>query len=268
MQSETVGALAAALAKAQGEIHPAPMDRDNPFFKSKYATLTSLWEAARAALTKNGLSIVQSTDFDAHGDLVLITTLLHSSGEWIGGVYPVRGKDTTPQATGSALTYARRYAFGALVGLTSDDDDDGNAAQNGGAQQQTRPAAAAQNGATTGNATANGAAAKGAAKPTANERAAAHTAAFNGFMAKGNDLFGKDDWADARHWLIGRYTAKNTPDNVRTSANDLTQEELTALRADMDKYNGKLVSMWEQHKTERRAELDGITVNGAQEMAH
>ncbi len=263
MQSETIGALAAALAKAQGEISPAPMDRDNPFFKSKYATLTSLWESARAALAKNGLAVTQVTDFDANGKIVLITTLLHSSGEWIGGVYPVRGKDDTPQATGSALTYARRYAFGALVGLTSDDDDDGNGAQhgtNGGAQQQTRPTAAAPNGTTTDK--ANGSTAKG----VVNERAAAHTAAFNGFMARGTELFGKDDWADARHWLIGRYTAKLTPDNVRESANDLTQEELASLRADMDKFNGKFVSMWEQHKTERRAELDAITVNGAQEV--
>lgn len=264
MQSDTIGALAAALAKAQGEIAPAPMDRDNPFFKSKYATLTSLWESARAALSKNGLAVTQVTDFDAHGDPVLITTLLHSSGEWIGGVYPVKAKDGTPQALGSALTYARRYAFGALVGLTSDDDDDGNAAQNGGAQQQTKPAAAAPNGTTTGKATANGSTAKG----NVNERAAAHTTAFNGFMARGNELFGSADWADARHWLIARYTAKLTPNNVRESANDLTQEELVSLRADMDKFNGKLVSMWEQHKTERRTELDGITVNGTPEMAH
>ncbi len=107
-----------------------------------------------------------------------------------------------------------------------------------------------------------------ASNGTVMARANANTAAFNGFMAKGNDLFGSADWADARHWLIRRYTTKNTPDNVRESANDLTQDELTALRGDMDKYNGKLVSAWEQHKMERRTELDGITVNGAQEMAH
>jgi hypothetical protein len=114
------------------------MDRDNPFFKSKYATLTSLWESARAALAKNGLAVTQATDFDGEGRLVLVTTLLHSSGEWIGSVYPVEPADRKPQTLGSALTYARRYAFGALVGLSSDDDDDGNAAQNG-AQQKAQP---------------------------------------------------------------------------------------------------------------------------------
>ena len=151
MQSETIGAIAAALAKAQGAIKPAPMDRDNPFFKSRYATLTSLWESARAALSANGLSVVQTTDFAESGDLVLVTTLMHSSGEWVGSAYPVRAKDNTPQALGSALTYARRYAFGALVGLTSDDDDDGNTAN--GAQQpahrtpaQNVPPPAPQNG--------------------------------------------------------------------------------------------------------------------------
>ncbi len=264
MQSETIGAIAAALAKAQGEIAPAPMDRDNTFFKAKYATLTSLWESARAALSANGLAVTQVTDFDANGEIVLLTTLLHSSGEWIGGVYPIRTADQKPQTLGSALTYARRYAFGALVGLTSDDDDDGNGAQNGAqAKPQQAPPPVAKP-----VANGNGATAKGAARPTVTERADAHGAAFNHFMARGNELFGKEDWADARHWLIRSYTTRVTPANVRESANDLTQDELNALRAEMDKYNGKLVSRWEQHKIEYRAELDSITVNGAQEMAH
>ena len=254
MQSETIGALAAALAKAQGEIHPAPMDRDNPFFKSKYATLTSLWESARAALAKNGLAVTQVTDLDANGDIVLLTTLLHSSGEWLGGVYPVRAKDNTPQALGSALTYARRYAFGALVGLTSDDDDDGNTAQNGGnggAQQQTRPAAAPST--ATGN--ANGAA-KGAKIPDQSN-------AKRAFMARGVELFG-NDWEQARHWLIERWTTKETPAKVRRSSKELTDAELNAIRATMDEYAPGITKAWQA----RRAELDAITINGAQEMAH
>lgn len=85
------------------------------------------------ALAKNGLSVVQSTDLADNGDVVLITTLnaRKRRTDW-PGVYPVRATDNKPQTLGSALTYARRYAFGALVGLTSDDDDDGNAASNGG----------------------------------------------------------------------------------------------------------------------------------------
>lgn len=261
MQSETIGALAAALAKAQGEIAPAPMDRDNPFFKSKYATLTSLWESARAALSANGLAVTQVTDFDANGEIVLLTTLLHSSGEWIGGVYPIRTADQKPQTLGSALTYARRYAFGALVGLTSDDDDDGNGAQNGtngGAQHTTKPTAqAAPNGTTTGKATANGnSPAKGAKVPT-------ETNAMKAFHARGTELFGAD-WDTARGWLIERFTTRETPENVRRSSKDLTDMELNALRGTMDEYAKGIVKQWQA----RRAELDGITVNGAQEMAH
>ena len=255
MQSETIGALAAALAKAQGEMKPAPMDRDNPFFKSKYATLTSLWESARAALAHNGLSVVQSTDFSNSGDLVLITTLLHSSGEWLGGVYPVRAKDNTPQALGSALTYARRYAFGALVGLTSDDDDDGNGAQGNGTQvkqqaQQAQPAPAKPT------ANGNGVAAKGAKIPT-------ETNAMKAFHARGAELFGSD-WDTARGWLIERFTTRETPENIRHSSKDLTDAELNALRGTMDEYAKGIVKQWQA----RRAELDAITVNGAQEMAH
>jgi len=246
MQSETIGALAAALAKAQGEIAPAPMDRDNPFFKSKYATLTSLWESARAALAKNGLAVTQVTDFDANGEVVLLTTLLHSSGEWIGGVYPIRTTDNKPQTLGSALTYARRYAFGALVGLTSDDDDDGNAANNGA---QAKPQQAAP---TPVKPAANG---NGAKVPTQSN-------ALKAFQARGAELFGAD-WDSARPWLIERFTTRETPENVRHSSKDLTDMELNALRGTMDEYAKGIVKQWQA----RRAELDAITVGDAVEDA-
>lgn len=234
MQSETIGALAAALAKAQGEIHPAPMDRDNPYFKSKYATLTSLWESARAALAKNGLAVTQVTDFDNGGDLILITTLLHSSGEWIGGVYPVRGKDTTPQATGSALTYARRYAFGALVGLTSDDDDDGNAAQNGangGAQQQNKPAV-------TGKTNGSGA-------PVEQDDDTKR------FHALGVELYGSSkEWDAKRPDIVDGATKGRTK-----SSKDLTPAELAQLTKILD---GRVQA--------KRAELTAITIKNVDEL--
>lgn len=247
MQSETIGALAAALAKAQGEISPAPMDRDNPFFKSKYATLTSLWESARAALSANGLAVTQVTDFDANGEIVLLTTLLHSSGEWIGGVYPVRGKDNTPQALGSALTYARRYAFGALVGLTSDDDDDGNGAQNGtngGAQHATKPTAqAVPNGTTTGKPNGN--------SPAKGDDERAH--AMRKLHAIGADLYGTaKEWDVKRPEIVAAVTK-----NRATSSNDLTDKELADLTA-----------LLQKRVDTKRAESNSITVNGAQEMAH
>lgn len=119
--------LAAALAKAQSEVKAALKDSKNPHFKSSYADLTSIWEACRTALTKNGLSVVQRTDF-SDADVWLETMLLHSSGQSIAGRYPLRPQQQTPQGYGSALTYARRYALAAMVGVVADEDDDGNAA--------------------------------------------------------------------------------------------------------------------------------------------
>lgn len=105
---------------------PALKDSTNPHFKSKYADLTSVWEACRDALTKNGLSVSQVTDFEGEATFIR-TILLHSSGEMLEGKYPLRPVQNTPQGMGSAISYARRYALAAMVGVVADDDD-GNAA--------------------------------------------------------------------------------------------------------------------------------------------
>lgn len=121
-QSETIGALAAALSKAQASITGALKDSANPFFKSKYADLASCWDACRRQLTENNLAIIQTVEPFA-GDVLLVTTLAHSSGEWMASRLPIRAKDNSPQAQGSAITYARRYALAAIVGLAQIDDD-------------------------------------------------------------------------------------------------------------------------------------------------
>lgn len=122
MQSESIAALAAALSKAQGAITGALKDSSNPFFKSKYADLASCWDACRAQLSANGLAVIQTTDL-VDGRSVLVTTLAHSSGEWIKSITPILTKDDSPQAQGSGITYARRYALAAIVGLAQIDDD-------------------------------------------------------------------------------------------------------------------------------------------------
>jgi hypothetical protein len=122
MQSESIAALAAALSKAQADITGALKDSSNPFFKSKYADLASCWDACRKQLAANGLAVIQTTNTTDAG-VVLVTTLAHSSGEWIRGVLPVVTKDNGPQAQGSGITYARRYALAAVVGLAQIDDD-------------------------------------------------------------------------------------------------------------------------------------------------
>lgn len=122
MQSEQINELAAALAKAQASITGALKDSANPFFKSKYADLASCWDACRKQLTDNGLSVIQTTDI-VSDTVVVRTTLAHSSGQWISGILPVKAKDDGPQAQGSGITYARRYALAAMVGLAQIDDD-------------------------------------------------------------------------------------------------------------------------------------------------
>jgi len=110
------------LSKAQASITGALKDSANPFFKSKYADLASCWDACRKQLTDNGLSVIQTTDIVAD-TVVVRTTLAHSSGQWISGILPVKSKDDSPQAQGSGITYARRYALAAMVGLAQIDDD-------------------------------------------------------------------------------------------------------------------------------------------------
>ena len=121
-QSESIADLAAALSKAQASITGALKDSANPFFKSKYADLASCWDACRKPLTDNGLAVIQTIEA-GEGRAVLVTTLCHASGEWIKSYCPILTKDDSPQALGSAITYARRYALAAMVGLAQIDDD-------------------------------------------------------------------------------------------------------------------------------------------------
>ena len=125
-KSPEIGTLALALAKAQGQIRGAIKDSENPFFKSNYADLEAVWAACREPLSKNELAVVQTTSGD-EGKVVVHTTLIHSSGQWIRGTLSVTPDKPTSQAVGSCLSYLRRYALAAMVGVYQVDDD-GNAA--------------------------------------------------------------------------------------------------------------------------------------------
>lgn len=128
-RSESIKELATALAKAQGKIEPASKDRTNDHFRSAYTTLTSVYEACKGPLSENGLSIAQAIiESDTHDNWSLETMLMHSSGEWISSITPLLVGKKDMQGLGSAITYAKRYALAAMVGVTSDEDDDGNAA--------------------------------------------------------------------------------------------------------------------------------------------
>ncbi len=125
--SETIGALATALAAAQSTMHGARKDTANPFFKSKYADLASCWDAARAELPSQELCVIQTTRPSEKDEVIVITRLAHSSGEWIEGELALPVSKADAQGYGSALTYARRYGLCAIVGIAPEDDD-GNAA--------------------------------------------------------------------------------------------------------------------------------------------
>src|SRR5882724_4657679 len=134
--SETIGAIAAALAKAQGELtnpeksltatirSPFPREGDQTF---RYASLASGLDIVRKSLGQHEIATVQTTAIDQDSGQIRLTTLLaHASGEWISSDWPVCpiSETAAPHKMGAALTYARRYALFALVGIAGEDDLD------------------------------------------------------------------------------------------------------------------------------------------------
>lgn len=121
-QSESINELATALAKAQAKLTGAKKDGLNPHYKAKFATLESVYEAIREPLAEQGLSVLQPTEFIGEKTFVR-TVLLHSSGQWIDGLYPVVVQKPDPQGLGSGMSYSRRYSLMAMIGIPASDDD-------------------------------------------------------------------------------------------------------------------------------------------------
>ena len=121
-KSESIKELATALNKFQAECSGAKKDADNPFFGSKYANLEAVINCAKSALDNNGLAVSQFPIMD-QGYCGVETILMHSSGEWISNTLLLACKKQDPQAMGSAITYARRYAYQSVLGIPSEDDD-------------------------------------------------------------------------------------------------------------------------------------------------
>ena len=134
--SECTKNLMAAFATFQGLLENVKKDSNNPFFKSKYADLASIFDEIRPKLAATGLAVSQWPQSDGS----LVTILMHESGEWLEGTYTMTPADSKPQSLGSAITYARRYALGAILGVASEEDDDGNASSVGSSEKtQQRP---------------------------------------------------------------------------------------------------------------------------------
>lgn len=144
-RSDTIEKLVEALAIVQGTLKDAEKDGKNEHFRSSYSTLASVWDACRSSLSSQGLAVVQTTEAGEAGGILLETTLVHTSGQWISGTIPVNCDLKNPQAIGSALTYARRYGLAAMVGVCSGDDDGEAAVQPQRGQQGRQQPQATRN---------------------------------------------------------------------------------------------------------------------------
>jgi hypothetical protein len=133
LTSESITNLAKALMVFHKEVGKVVKAETNPFFKSKYAALPQILEAINEPLQKSGLSFVQFPT----GKNNLTTQLMHISGEWMRGDYFMQPAKEDPQGYGSCITYQRRYALGAILGLNIDEDDDGNTASGKTAKVET-----------------------------------------------------------------------------------------------------------------------------------
>lgn len=138
MESESIDKLAEALAKAQGAMEAAKQDSTmvGEKYSFKYASLASVHAAIRKPLSENGLAYTQVLDQWEPGKLILITTLMHVSGQFARSIFPLPPAGGNMQAFGSALTYAKRYSIAAMIGIASDEDDDGQAAATSGGQRR------------------------------------------------------------------------------------------------------------------------------------
>lgn len=139
LRSDNLTELSKALISAQSAFPALVKDATNPHFRSKYADLATVVETTRAPLAKAGLTVVQTTEFRDDGATVLLTTLLHTSGQFITSTYPLVPVKNDPQGMGSALTYARRYGLMAIVGIAPEDDDGNDAARPDDRATETTP---------------------------------------------------------------------------------------------------------------------------------
>lgn len=124
-KSESIQNLAKALLVFDAEVAKVSKTASNPFFKNKYAPLPEIQDAVKEPLLKAGLTLKQIP----LGEHSLYSILIHAeSGEWLGGEFIMHPAKDDPQGNGSRLTYQKRYALGAMLGINIDEDDDGNRA--------------------------------------------------------------------------------------------------------------------------------------------
>ena len=152
--STEITELAKAMLKVQENLQPALKDANNPFTKSKYATLNSVMDSCRDALLSNGIWLCQYPVPAEPGYLGLVTKLTHAeSGQWQSSLAVVPLPKADPQGVGISMTYMRRYALSAMLGIVTEEDTDGEFAsdKSNRPQRQKNAANASQRGKTTQN---------------------------------------------------------------------------------------------------------------------
>jgi hypothetical protein len=140
--SDTIQNLAAALAAFQGDMPAVALDAQNPFLKNRYASLAQIVKTCAPHLAKHGLAVCQMPT-----EWGLVTRVLHTSGEWMQSCLPYpaaadeKGKSPA-QLMGSNITYMRRYAYSAVLGIVADEDNDGHQHPAQAAKKPAAPPAA------------------------------------------------------------------------------------------------------------------------------
>lgn len=127
-KSESIVNIAIAMKNFQNEVEQPAKSADNPYFKSKYVPLPAVMASIKKSAAKHGLSYTQAPVSNEKG-VGVQTMIMHESGEFIEfPVFYLPLDKQTPQAGGSAITYAKRYSLSAAFGIDSEFDDDGNEA--------------------------------------------------------------------------------------------------------------------------------------------
>lgn len=139
--SDQLDKISAAIVKALGSIGGAAKSATNPHFRNTYATLENVVDASRDVLAEHGLAVMQGAGLVADGKLHLDTRMVHASGQWIESEFTIPLVKMDPQATLAALTYARRGALMAILGMPAVDDD-GESAVGRGKPEATNKAPA------------------------------------------------------------------------------------------------------------------------------
>lgn len=123
MQSENIELITKAIISFQKEVSGIKKESENPYFKSKYANLESIWMGIKDGLFAHDLTVIQYGFPSKPGTIGVGTKLLHTSGQWIDSQLELPFKEPDPQKAGAAITYSRRYSLAAILSIPLLDDD-------------------------------------------------------------------------------------------------------------------------------------------------